>query len=56
MAKINPFQAYRPDTQYADKIAALPYDVYNRKEVSARSIARKEIGFFLTTSTASLRL
>jgi len=32
MAKIKPFQAFRPDTKYVDKIAALPYDVYNRKE------------------------
>ena len=35
MASIKPFQAYRPDTEYAAKIAALPYDVYNRKEAVA---------------------
>ena len=32
MATINPFRALRPAEQFADKIAALPYDVYNRKE------------------------
>ena len=32
MANIKPFQAFRPDVAYVEKIAALPYDVYNRKE------------------------
>lgn len=35
MAKIRPFQAIRPTEQLADKIAALPYDVYNRQEAKA---------------------
>lgn len=32
MAVIRPFQAYRPKKGLEDKIAALPYDVYNRPE------------------------
>ncbi len=32
MADIIPFRAVRPRAGLADKIAALPYDVYNRKE------------------------
>lgn len=37
MANIKPFRAVRPRAVYAAKIAALPYDVYNREE------ARKEV-------------
>jgi len=32
MAKIRPFSAYRPAEGMENKIAALPYDVYNREE------------------------
>ena len=32
MADIRPFCAVRPAAGLADKIAALPYDVYNREE------------------------
>ena len=32
MADIIPFRAVRPRADLADRIAALPYDVYNRKE------------------------
>ena len=32
MADIRPFRAVRPSVELADKIAALPYDVYNREE------------------------
>lgn len=32
MANIKPFKAYRPAVGLEDKIAALPYDVYNRAE------------------------
>ena len=35
MAKIRPFRAIRPMEGLADKIAALPYDVYNRQEAKA---------------------
>lgn len=37
MAVIRPFCAVRPAVEYADKVAALPYDVYNRAE------AKKEV-------------
>ena len=32
MATINPFKAIRPSKDKAQRIAALPYDVYNREE------------------------
>ena len=32
MAIVKPFQAVRPDKEYVQRIAALPYDVYNREE------------------------
>ncbi len=32
MADIKPFMAVRPDEKVAEKVAALPYDVYNRQE------------------------
>ena len=32
MAEIRPFQAVRPKEAVADRVAALPYDVYNRAE------------------------
>ena len=32
MANINPFKAIRPNTDVAERVAALPYDVYNRQE------------------------
>jgi len=35
MAIIRPFQAYRPKIGMENKIAALPYDVYNRAEACA---------------------
>ncbi|MBR4169916.1 MAG: DUF1015 domain-containing protein [Lachnospiraceae bacterium] len=35
MATIKPFRALRPAGRYADRIAALPYDVYNRAEAKA---------------------
>lgn len=34
MANIRPFSAIRPAKEYADRIAALPYDVYDRKEAA----------------------
>lgn len=54
MAKIRPFSAYRPATGMEDKIAALPYDVYDREEATVEvrrnpdsflSIDRAETGF-----------
>lgn len=35
MAVIKPFFSIRPSVEKADKIAALPYDVYNREEAKA---------------------
>lgn len=35
MATVKPFAAYRPRTDIVDKVAALPYDVYNRAEAKA---------------------
>lgn len=35
MADIRPFKAVRPRADLADKIAALPYDVYSRQEAKA---------------------
>ena len=32
MSDIRPFCAVRPNEAFASKIAALPYDVYTRKE------------------------
>lgn len=54
MADIRPFQAIRPKNQLAKEVAALPYDVYNRKEacdavkghpLSFLNIDRAETGF-----------
>lgn len=54
MAKIRPFAAYRPAPGLESRIAALPYDVYNRREAcravsenpdSFLAIDRAETGF-----------
>ncbi len=44
MAVIRPFCAIRPTREKADKIAALPYDVYNRKEAK-EEVARNPQSF-----------
>lgn len=44
MAKIKPFIAVRPDEKVADKVAALPYDVYNRQEAK-EAVKGKELSF-----------
>lgn len=44
MANIKPFCAYRPKEEYADKVAALPYDVYNRKE-ACEEVKREPLSF-----------
>lgn len=60
MANIRPFKAYRPAPGMEDKIAALPYDVYNRQEAtevvaanpdSFLAIDRAETGFSLEVDT-----
>ena len=45
MATIKPFRAIRPSKELVHKVAALPYDVYNRAE--AREAALKEPVSFL---------
>ncbi len=45
MATVRPFAAIRPKKGLEDRIAALPYDVYNRQE--AREVALKEPLSFL---------
>ncbi|MBH1940059.1 DUF1015 domain-containing protein [Mobilitalea sibirica] len=44
MATIKPFKCIRPNTTLADKIAALPYDVYNRTEAKLETI-REPLSF-----------
>ena len=45
MADIKPFKAFRPVADKVSKIAALPYDVYNRQE--AREVVEKNPDSFL---------
>lgn len=44
MATINPFKAIRPSKEKASRIAALPYDVYNREE-ARREVEREPLSF-----------
>lgn len=50
MAVIRPFAAIRPSRKLADKIAALPYDVYNRSE--AKEVVGKNPHSFLKIDRA----
>ena len=50
MAEIRPFTAYRPAKGMESKIAALPYDVYNREE--AYRIVKKNPDSFLAIDRA----
>jgi uncharacterized protein (DUF1015 family) len=54
MAKINPFVCIRPKAEVADKVAALPYDVYNRKEAKQETI--REPYSFLKVDRAETQL
>ena len=45
MTDIRPFRAYRPTNEKANRIAALPYDVYSRQE--AKEIVGKNPLSFL---------
>ena len=45
MADIKPFQCIRPAVEVADKVAALPYDVYSRKEACEEVHLRKTGGY-----------
>lgn len=44
MANVKPFQCVRPDSRVASRVAALPYDVYNREEACA-AVAKEELSF-----------
>lgn len=44
MANIRPFQCIRPDETKADRVAALPYDVYNREEAK-KEVQREPLSF-----------
>ena len=44
MPTITPFQSIRPNPAVADRIAALPYDVYNRKE-ACEEVQREPLSF-----------
>jgi uncharacterized protein (DUF1015 family) len=44
MAQIKPFQAVRPSQETAHRVAALPYDVYNRREAKAE-VEREPMSF-----------
>ena len=54
MAEIRPFCAIRPEPEWAEKIAALPYDVYDRKE--ARAETEKHPDSFLCIDRAETQL
>ena len=44
MAQIKPFMAVRPVEELADRVAALPYDVYNRQEAK-KEVQREPLSF-----------
>ena len=44
MATIRSFKAYRPRPEIADRVAALPYDVYNREEAEVE-VKREPLSF-----------
>lgn len=54
MARIRPFAAYRPAAGLEREIAALPYDVYNRRE--AREEVQRNPGSFLAIDRAETGL
>lgn len=44
MAVIRPFECIRPEERVADRVAALPYDVYNREE-ACREVKKEPLSF-----------
>ena len=44
MATIKAFECIRPNENVADRVAALPYDVYNREEACSE-VAREQFCF-----------
>ena len=54
MATIRPFMAIRPASNYADQVAALPYDVMNSEE--AREMVKDKPWSFLHVDKAEVDL
>lgn len=54
MAIIKPFKAIRPNKEKVERIAALPYDVYNREE--AKAVVDKNPDSFLKIDRAETQL
>lgn len=54
MADIKPFACYRPAVDVAERVAALPYDVYNREE--AKTVVQKNPLSFLAIDRAETGL
>lgn len=54
MAQIRPFHAIRPEKTVADRVAALPYDVYNRSE--AKEETEREPLSFLRIDRAETQM
>ena len=54
MAIVKPFQAVRPNKKYVQRIAALPYDVYNRQE--ATKVVKENPDSFLVIDRAETGL
>lgn len=50
MATVRPFQCVRPNKEVVSRVAALPYDVYNRTE--AKEVVKKESLSFLNIDRA----
>ena len=44
MAEIRPFACLRPTEELASRVAALPYDVYNRQEAK-EEVQREPLSF-----------
>lgn len=44
MATVKPFKCIRPDSKVAEKVAALPYDVYNREE-AVEAVKNNKLSF-----------
>ena len=44
MADIKAFQGFRPRADIVDRVAALPYDVYNREEAK-KEVEREPLSF-----------
>lgn len=44
MPSVTPFKGIRPDPALAERIAALPYDVYNRNE-ALEEVRREPLSF-----------